>query len=108
MPTRVEDRALLARWQELTRKTLPTMAPAQGWPIRADHCFMRVCLDAAIGARWDTKIARPAIRHLTVDQLARAVGIAEHIVAEPSLLPALNRQSLAFRRRQPPAAPSGP
>ncbi len=104
----VPDRALLARWHELTRKTLPAMAPGHGWPIRADHCFMRVCLDAAIGARWDTRIDRPAIRHLTVAQLAQAVGIAECIAAEPSLLPALNRQSLAYRRRQTSSAPSRP
>ena len=84
------------------------MAPGQGWPISADHCFMRVCLDAAIGARWDTKIARPAIRHLTVAQLARAIDIAERIAAQPSLLPALNRQSLAYRGRRPPSPPLDP
>ncbi len=46
---------------------------------------MRVCLDHAIGARWDTVVARPAVRHLTGAQLAAAVEIAERIVREPTL-----------------------
>ncbi len=89
--------ALLARWLELTRSVLPGMAPAQRWPIRFDHCFMRVCLDAAIGRPWHEAVRRPAIRHLTEAQLAAAVAVAERIRAEPGLLPALNAQSLRLR-----------
>ena len=73
------------------------MAAGQRWPIRHDHCFMRVCLDHAVGRRWDEVIQRPAIRHLTDDQLARAVGIAEHVVRDPALLPGLNASSLRMR-----------
>ncbi len=73
------------------------MAGAAGWPIRLDHCFMRVCLDHAIGRRWDAEVARPAIRHLDDEQLARAVACAERIVADPALLPPLNDASLAMR-----------
>ena len=81
----------------LTRETMPGMAAGAGWPIRLDHCFMRVCLDHAIGRRWDTVVARPAVRHLDNDQLARAVACAERIVADPALLPPLNDASLAMR-----------
>ena len=73
------------------------MATAQRWPIRLDHCFMRVCLDAAIGRRWDEVVRRPAVRHLTGAQLARAVRLAEAILADPALLPGLNEQSLRWR-----------
>jgi hypothetical protein len=90
--------ALLARWTELTRRTLPAMAERERWPIRLDHCFMRVCLDVAIGDRWDRIVARPAIRNLTDTQLARAVATAERIMAEPNLLPGLNETSLRMRR----------
>ena len=76
------------------------MAAAQRWPIRLDHCFMRVCLDAALGQRWDSVIARPAIRHLTDAQLGRAVAVAEAIVRDPASLPALNRASLACRDKR--------
>ena len=89
--------ALLARWLDLTRRVLPDMAAAERWPIRLDHCFMRVCLDHAIGQRWDRVVAKPAIRNLDDEQLLRAVACAERIVADPTTLPALNDASLAMR-----------
>ena len=95
MPSHRE--ALVDRWLALTRRVLPGMAVAEGWPIRLDHCFMRVCLDAAIGRPWHEAVRRPAIRHLTEAQLAAAVAVAERIRAEPGLLPGLNRQSLRWR-----------
>ena len=94
-----ERMVLLSRWLELTRNVLPGMAAQAGWPIRLDHCFMRVCLDGALGQRWDGAVARPAIRHLTDEQLRRAIGIAEAIQRDPALLPALNGASLRMRRR---------
>ena len=79
------------------REVLPGLAAAHGWPIRLDHCFMRVCLDHAIGARWDTVVARPAIRNLTAGQLAGAIACAEAIAADPALLRPRNDASLAMR-----------
>ena len=96
----IDRGALLGRWLDLTRTVLPAMAPAQKWPIRHDHCFMRICLDLAIGQRWDTVVRRPAIRHLSAEQLQAAVAVAERLVADPACLVALNRQSLALRGRQ--------
>ena len=84
----------------LTRQTMPAMAAGERWPISLDHCFMRVCLDAAIGGRWDESVKRPAIRHLTDVQLASAVQVAQSIVRDPALLPGLNEQSLRWRGRQ--------
>lgn len=88
----------VARWLDLTRRVLPGMASAAAWPIRLDHCFMRVCLDHAIGQPWHEQVARPAIRHLTDEQLQAAITIAERIATEPSALDALNTQSIAWRR----------
>jgi hypothetical protein len=90
--------ARLARWQHLTRITLPAMADANKWPIRHDHCFMRVCLDAAVQTRWDRVVKRPAIRHLTNAQLEAAIIVAERIANDPALLPVLNGASLGYRR----------
>ena len=93
-----DDRAaLVARWLDLTRHVLPAMAAAQRWPIRLDHCFMRVCLDAACGQPWHEVIARPAIRHAADDVLRRAIAVAERIMAAPAHLAELNRSSLAAR-----------
>lgn len=88
----------MARWLDLTRRVLPGMADAEGWPIRLDHCFMRVCLDHALGQPWHQRVRRPAIRHLGDDELRRAVAVAERIAAGPAALPGLNAQSLAWRR----------
>ena len=89
--------ALLARWLELTKVILPDMAAAQRWPIRLDHCFMRVCLDAAMGQPWHHTVRRPAVRHLPTPDLARAVAIAESIHAAPDRLRPLNNRSLEMR-----------
>ncbi len=89
---------MLARWLDLTRRVLPAMAQAARWPIRFDHCFMRVCLDHAVGQPWHERVRRPATRHLAEDALQRAVAVAERIAADPAVLPGLNDQSLAWRR----------
>ena len=88
----------MAHWLHLTRTVLPGMAAAQRWPIRFDHCFMRVCLDNALGRPWPEAVRRPAIRHAGLDQLRAAVAVAERIQATPDALPALNHASLAWRR----------
>ena len=93
-----ERTILLERWLELTRRVLPAMAAAQGWPIREDHCFMRVCLDAVAGAPWRQVIRPPAIRHMSEAQLAAAVRVAQDIADRPDTLAALNSQSLRQRR----------
>ncbi len=91
---------LLDRWHVLTRQVLPGMAAAQGWPIRLDHCFMRVCLDTSLGVRWDTVVRRPAVRHLTDAQLSRAVHAAERIAADSASLRPLNDASLRMRGKR--------
>lgn len=89
--------SLQQRWLDLTRRQLPAAAPLHRWPIRLDHCFMRVCLDHALGARWDTLVPRPALRNLSDSQLTRAIQIAEQLLAQPHLLPQFNQQSLLWR-----------
>ncbi len=92
--------ALVARWTTLTRDVLPGMAAAQRWPIRFDHCFMRVCLDAALGTPWTLTVARPAIRNMDDRQLAAAVEVAEGIAADPATLASLNQRSIAGRGKR--------
>ncbi len=89
----------VARWLHLTRVVLPALAAPHRWPIRNDHCFMRVCLDLAIGAPWHEQVRRPAIRHLDDAQLARAIALAERIAADPASLAVRNCESLAMRGR---------
>jgi len=93
-----ERKSLESRWLHLTRTVLPGMAEARGWPVRHDHCFQRILLDHACGGRWNDAIAgRPAYRNASDLVLARAIGAAEQLAAGGGDLPALNRQSLAWR-----------
>ncbi len=55
-----------------------------------------------MGRRWDEVVRRPAIRHLTDAELARAVAVAESVVWDPARLPGMNAQSLRMRGRDRP------
>ena len=59
---------------------------------------MRVCLDTAMGRPWHEVVARPAIRHLAPDDLARAVAIAEALADGTTALEPLNTASIQRRR----------
>lgn len=94
-PTRA---ALEARWLELTRAVLPGMAGGREWPVRLDHCFQRILLDAACGGCWYGHIAkRPAYAHAPDEVLARAVALGEAVAEGAADLHALNAQSLRWR-----------
>ena len=94
VPARV---ALIERWLLLTNETLPRMAEQQRWPVNQNHCFMRICLDTSVSAPWHTVVQRPALRHMSDDQLRDAVAVAEKIVETPALLFELNARSISWR-----------
>lgn len=90
--------ALEARWLDLTRRTLPGLAAERRWPVRFDHCFQRILLDAACGGRWmDHVTGRPAYKAIDAAKLAAAVSLAEQVAANMADLHALNRRSLDWR-----------
>lgn len=95
---------LRRRWLGLTRQALPRRAAAEGWPLRADHCFQRVLLDAACGGRWyDAVAGRPAYLHLDQERLQQAVLLAERLAVEPearALLIELDDRSLRWRGKR--------
>ena len=85
-----------------TRERLPELAAEAGdWPIRFDHCFMRVCLDHGCGGRWYDRVPGgrgPAYKRATDDQLHAAVDVARKIEAGGrDVLVPLNAQSLRWR-----------
>lgn len=97
LPSRTE---LEQRWLHLTRVELPQVADGRGWPIRNDHCFQRVLLDAACGGCWYDHIAqRPAYRMAADETLQHAVHLGEQALSGAADMSALNRQSLAWRGR---------
>ena len=88
---------LIEDWFALTRETMPALAAQRGWPVRFDHCFQRILLDNAVGAKWRDEIAAPAYRHATDAQLGRALALGHAVVAGTQDLSALNRNSLEWR-----------
>ena len=95
----------LARFKQLTEVALPRTAREQRWPIRLDHCFKRICLDAAFRDIWYNHLAKPAERHLAGPALIAALACAEAILAEG--LPTLtlrNAESLRYRGKSHPTA----
>ena len=92
---------LQQRWLDLTRHELPAAAVAAGdWPIRLDHCFMRVALDHLFGGCWYDHLHRRqrAYKQLDEEQLCRAIGHAEAMLrGGREVVKSMNRRSLAWR-----------
>lgn len=79
---------------------LVARAAAEHWPIRADHCFLRIAYDNAVGAKWDTVVRPPAWRNLPLDRLAAAAAVLEQIESDGrAALSSANAASLAWRRQ---------
>ena len=96
------DPVEIARFKHLTEAVLPALARQHRWPIRMDHCFKRICLDAAYQDVWYNHCKRPAERHIAPEPLARAVTCAQRIAADGlSALDDLNQASLAYRGKLP-------
>ena len=102
---------LRVRWLALTKHDLPLRAAAEDWPLRSDHCFQRLLLDAVCGGRWyDHVTGRPAYRHLDEPRLREAVSLAEELAggtASRDLLVRLDAQSLRWRGKPAKATGSG-
>lgn len=92
---------LRARWRRLVDADLPSAAADRpDWPVRRDHCFARILLDAACGRPWREVVHPPAWRNMPADRLADAIRLGEMVLAGSVDLAALNRRSLAIRGKQ--------
>ncbi|MEM6382562.1 MAG: hypothetical protein AAF739_07810 [Pseudomonadota bacterium] len=87
------------RYLTLTRQTMPELARTtrRDWPVRDDHCFQRIVLDALFGDVWYRHLGKPAYKHLTAGQAERAAALCDAIIEGRADLAALNAQSLVYR-----------
>ena len=93
------------RWRELVEHELPAAAATHPeWPIRLDHCFARVILDAVFGRPWREAIAAPAWRSMDAGALREAIAVATAVLDGSADLQALDAQSLAWRGKAPKRA----
>lgn len=91
---------LRAEYDRKVHDLLPAQAQSsEGWPIHADHCFARVVLDNLFQDVWyDHVNGRPAYKHLSQDELQRAIDIADRMLAGGKpVVTALNENSLQWR-----------
>lgn len=101
--TEAETRAeeldrLRTAWRAAVGERLPDLARVRPeWPIRLDHCFSRVILDAVHGRPWREVLRAPAWRNMDAATLRRAIALAEDIADGRADLEALNRRSLVLR-----------
>ena len=90
-----------ALWLKRVREDLPAAAAGHpDWPIRLDHCFARVILDAVCGRPWREVLAAPAWRNLPPENLETAIALADALLDGRADLDGLNRTSLAGRQAQ--------
>ena len=92
----IGEAELRARWRDLVERRLPG-ARRPDWPVRFDHCFARILLDAACGRPWREVVPPPAWKNTPPDTLARAVATGEAVLAGEADLGELNRESLRLR-----------
>jgi hypothetical protein len=90
---------LVSQYMVLTKEIMPNLARTshRHWPVRNDHCFQRIVLDAVCDGVWYDHLPRPAYKNLTHDQAANAVALCNDIISDDTDLIALNRQSLKWR-----------
>ena len=88
------------KWFALTRDEMPGLASRRDWPVRFDHCFQRILLDNAVGAKWNEEIPAPAYRNAPDEVLERAIALGRAAVDGVEDLASLNDNSLAWRGKR--------
>ena len=94
------EEQLRAELRELANRTFPATAKGdQRYPIKLNHCFLRVVYDNLVEDKWRRVLTGegPAINQLTGEQLERAVELGEAITADPDLCRTLNQRSVEWR-----------
>ena len=94
--------ALRADLLRLANEAFPAVAKTGDYPVRFNHCFLRIVYDNLLGARWQEVLpkGRAAYKQLSAEQLARAIELGEAVVADPAYCRTLNERSLRWRGKR--------
>ncbi|MEL7270743.1 MAG: acetyltransferase [Bacteroidota bacterium] len=63
-----------------------------------NHCYLRIALDQVFQAKWDTKIPKPAHKHLNGEQLEAVRNLLTRYLTNKALLLQHNMLSLHYRK----------
>ena len=90
---------LVSQYAVLIKEIMPNLARTlyRHCPVRNDHCFQRIVLNAVCGCVWYDHLLRPAYKNLAHDQATNAVNLCNDIISGETDLVALNMQSLKWR-----------
>ena len=94
-----EIEQLRATLMQLANEEFPAAAKTGRYPVRFNHCFLRIVYDNLLGAQWQTVLPKgqPAYKQLSPKQLERAIAIGEEVIADPQTCRILNEKSLKWR-----------
>ena len=65
-----------------------------------NHCYLRIALDNAVRAKWDTVLKRPAYKNLNQLQLQEVLSLLHKYQTDKSLLLHHNTLSLKWRQKR--------
>ncbi len=81
----------------------------QGWPERLatrypelpfeQHCYLRIALDTTLGAKWDTKVRKPAYLNLSERQLSSVLSAFTTYFEDKTVLLEHHQRSLNYRNQ---------
>lgn len=91
------DSSFREQYLDLVNNRLPVAARKGGYPVRFNHCFVRIILDSICGCEWFRVIEKPAYKHMTNAQLEQAITLGKKFLADPKACSAANQASLQFR-----------
>lgn len=96
---------LEVKYKTMFNISLPKIAREEKWPIRLNHCLMRVALDAYWQCCWYEKLdqKKGALKSMTIPQIENVIVIGLRMIDEgKSYVARLNKESLAYRGKHGP------
>ena len=96
------EERLRSKYLDLINDRLPELAKRVSMPVRFNHCFARIVLDNLFEDCWYNHLSRkqPAYKQLSVEQLKKAIAIAQSMIDDPDLTQSLNNNSLRWRGKK--------
>lgn len=87
------------RLRQLANTDFPAAARSGDYPVRFNHCFLRIVYDNLFGGKWQEALSngKPAIHQLTEEQLTAAIELGERLIDDPAHCRLLNERSLRWR-----------
>lgn len=86
----------------MANEEFPQAARSGDYPVRFNHCFLRIVYDNLFDAPWREILpkGRPAVEQLDRHQLRRAIEIGRDVIDDPAACRRLNARSLALRGKR--------